>query len=155
MIHARLARDTVAGLIFAAIGLAFVLGSCELPMGEASRMASGYFPRLLGYCLIFLGLVICLKGTFSEKKPHEIIYRFALKKVLILGAALLSFAFLLEPAGLIIALSALTFVSSFASEKRTIKEALFLTAAIDLLVIAVFVWAIGLEVNLLPAGMLS
>lgn len=151
MLHARLARDTVGGLFFAAIGLAFVLGSNHLPMGEAARMASGYFPRLLGYCLIFIGLVISVRGTFSEKKSHEIIYRFALKKVLLIGTALLAFAFLLEPAGLWIALSVLVFISSFASEQRSIREALILTVVVDLLVTAVFVGAIGLEINLLPA----
>ncbi len=154
MMHARLARDTVAGLFFAAIGLVFVLGSADLPMGEASRMASGYFPRLLGYCLIFLGSVISIKGTFSEKKPREVIYRFAVVKALILGIALLAFAFLLEPAGLLIALSALVFISSLASEKRTLKEALMLTAAIDLLVVVIFIWGIGLEVDLLPSAWL-
>lgn len=151
MLHARLARDTVGGLFFAAIGLAFVLGSNHLPMGEAARMASGYFPRLLGFCLIFIGLVISIRGTFSEKKSHEIIYRFALKKVLLIGIALLAFAFLLEPAGLWIALSVLVFISSFASEQRSIREALILTVVVDLLVTAVFVGAIGLEINLLPA----
>lgn len=151
MLHARLARDTVGGLFFAAIGLAFVLGSNHLPMGEAARMASGYFPRLLGFCLIFIGLVISIRGTFSEKKPHEVIYRFALKKVVLIGIALLAFAFLLEPAGLWISLSVLVFISSFASEKRGIREALILTVVIDLLVAAVFVGAIGLEINLLPA----
>lgn len=151
MLHARLARDTVGGLFFAAIGLAFVLGSNHLPMGEAARMASGYFPRLLGYCLIFIGLVLSIRGTFSEKKSHEIIYRFALKKVLLIGTALLAFAFLLEPAGLWIALSVLVFISSFASEQRSICEALILTVVVDLLVTAVFVGAIGLEINLLPA----
>ena len=150
MIHARLARDTVAGLFFAAIGLAFVLGSADLPMGEASRI----FPRLLGYCLMFLGIIISIKGTFSEKKPHEIIYRFAAIKALILGIALLAFAFLLEPAGLLIALSVLVFVSSLASEKRKLKEALMLTAVSDLLTVVVFVWGIGLEVDLLPAAWL-
>lgn len=150
MLHARLARDTVGGLFFAAIGLAFVLGSNHLPMGEAARMASGYFPRLLGFCLIFIGLVISIRGTFSEKKSHEVIYRFALKKVVLIGIALLAFAFLLEPAGLWIALSVLVFISSFASEKRGIREALILTVVIDLLVTAVFVGAIGLEINLLP-----
>ena len=151
MLHARLARDTVGGLFFAAIGLTFVLGSNHLPMGEAARMASGYFPRLLGFCLIFIGLVISIRGTFSEKKSHEVIYRFALKKVVLIGIALLAFAFLLEPAGLWIALSVLVFISSFASEKRGIREALILTVVIDLLVAAVFVGAIGLEINLLPA----
>lgn len=151
MLHARLARDTVGGLFFAAIGLAFVLGSNHLPMGEAARMASGYFPRLLGFCLIFIGLVISIRGTFSEKKSHEVIYRFALKKVVLIGIALLAFAFLLEPAGLWIALSVLVFISSFASEKRSIREALILTVVVDLLVTAVFVGAIGLEINLLPA----
>lgn len=150
MLHARLARDTVGGLFFAAIGLAFILGSNHLPMGEAARMASGYFPRLLGFCLIFIGLVISIRGTFSEKKSHEVIYRFALKKVVLIGIALLAFAFLLEPAGLWIALSVLVFISSFASEKRGIREALILTVVIDLLVAAVFVGAIGLEINLLP-----
>ena len=151
MLHARLARDTVGGLFFAAIGLAFVLGSNHLPMGEAARMASGYFPRLLGYCLIFIGLVISIRGKNKKKKSHEIIYRFALKKVLLIGTALLAFAFLLEPAGLWIALSVLVFISSFASEQRRIREALILTVVVDLLVTAVFVGAIGLEINLLPA----
>lgn len=151
MHHARLARDTVGGLFFAAIGLTFVLGSNHLPMGEAARMASGYFPRLLGFCLIFLGLVISIRGTFSEKKPHEVIYRFALKKVVLIGIALLAFAFLLEPTGLWIALSVLVFISSFASEKRSLREALILTVVIDLLVTAVFVGAIGLEISLLPS----
>lgn len=150
MLHARLARDTVGGLFFAAIGLAFVLGSNHLPMGEAARMASGYFPHLLGFCLIFIGLVISIRGTFSEKKPHEVIYRFALKKVVLIGIALLAFAFLLEPAGLWIALSVLVFISSFASEKRSLREALILTVVIDFLVTAVFVGAIGLEISLLP-----
>lgn len=155
MIQPRLARDTVGGLFFAAIGLSFVLAGNDLPMGEASRMASGYFPRLLGYSLIFLGLLISIKGSLSEKKTHEVIYRFALKKVCILGASLLSFAFLLEPAGLLPALSVLIFIASFADEKRTLKEALFATLAVDILVVAVFVGAIGLEINLLPQGWLA
>ena len=46
MIHARLARDTVGGLFFALIGLGFVLNASDLPMGEASRMAAGYFPAV-------------------------------------------------------------------------------------------------------------
>ena len=152
MINARLSRDTIGGLFFAVIGLSFVLAGSDLPMGEASRMASGYFPRLLGYALIFLGLLISLKGTFSKKRPHEVIYRFALKEVLILTAALLLFAFLLEPAGLIVSLSLLVFISSFAWRGRTIKEALALVLVIDLLMVAIFVGGIGLEINLWPQG---
>lgn len=152
MFNARLARDTIGGLFFAAIGLSFVLAGSDLPMGEASRMASGYFPRLLGYALIFLGLLISLKGTFSKKRPHEVIYRFAFKEVLILTVALLAFALLLEPAGLVVSLSLMVFISSFAWKNRSIKEALALTLAIDLLIIAVFVGGIGLEINLLPQG---
>ena len=140
MIHARLARDTVGGLFFALIGLGFVLNASNLPMGEASRMAAGYFPRLLGYLLIFLGLIISVKGTLSPKKPHEIIYRFSFKKVL------------LEPAGLLAALSLLVFCSSFASNNRSMKEALWVTLAVDLLVLIIFVWGIGLEVSLWPQG---
>ena len=45
----------------------------------------------------------------------------------------------------------LVFISSFASEQRSIREALILTVVVDLLVTAVFVGAIGLEINLLPA----
>lgn len=152
MIHARLARDTVGGLFFALIGLGFVLQSGDLPMGEASRMAAGYFPRLLGYLLIFLGLVISVKGTFSPKKPHEVIYRFDFKKVAILGSSLLAFAFLLEPAGLITSLSLLVFCSSFASAGRSVREALWVTLAVDLLVLVIFVWGIGIEISLWPQG---
>lgn len=152
MIHTRLARDTVGGLFFALIGLGFVLEASDLPIGEASRMAAGYFPRLLGFLLIFLGLLISVKGTLSPKKPHEVIYRFAFKKMAILGVSLLAFAFLLEPAGLLASLSFLVFCSCFASKRRCIKEALWVTLAVDLLVLIIFVWGIGLEVNLWPQG---
>ena len=152
MFNVRLSRDTIGGLFFAAIGLSFVLVGSDLPLGEASRMASGYFPRLLGYALMFLGLLISLKGTFSKKRPHEVIYRFAFKEVLVLTVALLAFALLLEPAGLVVSLSLMVFISSFAWKNRSIKEALALTLAIDLLIIAVFVGGIGLEINLWPQG---
>ena len=48
--------------------------------------------------------------------------------------------------------SSMVFISSFAWQERTIKEALALTLVIDLLMIAIFVGGIGLEINLWPQG---
>ena len=147
----RFARDTAAGLFLAAIGLVFFLASDALPMGTASRMATGYFPKLLSTLLMLLGLAIAVKGSFTPKKPHEPIYRFDLKRLIVLTALLLFFAFALEPLGLIPAMTVLTAGASALLLKRTLLETLLLTAAIDLLITVVFVASIGLELPLWPS----
>lgn len=146
----RFARDTVAGLFIAAIGAFFLYFAQELPMGTASRMGAGYFPVCLGALLVVLGLFISLKGSFTPKKPHEIIYRFDIKRLIALCASVLLFALLLPSFGLFIALSTMIALSSTLTPNRSLREVVLLIIAINALVWLVFVFGIHLEVPLWP-----
>ena len=146
----RLARDTVGGLFIAAIGVFFLEFALELPMGSAARMGAGYFPVCLSALLIFLGLAISLKGTFTPKKPHEVIYRFDLKRLVILCGSVLLFAILLPAFGLFIALTAMIVLSTVITPGRSLREVVLLVLVINALVCGVFIFGIHLEVPLWP-----
>jgi hypothetical protein len=72
--------------------------------------------------------------------------------ILVLGAVV-AFGLLLRPAGLIVALLALIFISSLGSGEFKLKEILPLAIGLCLLVLAVFIWGLGLTIPVLPAFM--
>lgn len=58
MICIRLSADTLAGALFALVGLGVVLIAGDYPTGDTARMGPGYFPRLLGTALAMLGIAV-------------------------------------------------------------------------------------------------
>lgn len=58
MICIRLSADTLAGALFALVGLGVVLIAGDYPTGDTARMGPGYFPRLLGFALAILGIAV-------------------------------------------------------------------------------------------------
>lgn len=150
MVTLRFARDTVAGLFFMAIGGTFVVLAGDLELGTATRMAAGYFPRLLGILLIILGAIISLKGSLTPKKPREPLYCFDLKRLAILCAAILCFAATLQ-FGLLIAMSLMIGIASLANYRSNLKETIVLIITIDSIIALIFIGALDLEIALLPS----
>lgn len=143
-------RDCTAGLFFLFLGLFFAFFSQDLPMGTAARMASGYFPRLLGWLLALLGIAITIKGLLLGNTDHDDIYVFDFKRLSLLTLSVVSFALLLPSGGLVFALTISTLIALLASARPTLKEALCLSLAINAIVWAVFVWGIDITINLWP-----
>ena len=60
-------KDLLAGLMFLAFGLAFVIiAGTNYQMGTAVRMGPAYFPILLGGLLAVLGFIIFARSFFSN-----------------------------------------------------------------------------------------
>ena len=51
----RSVKDLLAGLVFIVFGLAFAIAASRYQLGTAFRMGPGYFPVVLGGCLVLLG----------------------------------------------------------------------------------------------------
>jgi hypothetical protein len=150
IVRIRNQKDFWSGVMFFALGLAFVGFAQEYTMGTASRMGPGYFPTVLGGLLAVLGLVIAIKGLAREA-PRGDIERFHFGPLAIVLGAVLLFGLLLRPAGLVAATLALIGVSAYASHEFSLREIVPLAAVLVVLVLAVFVWGLGMVILVWPA----
>lgn len=116
-------QDVAAGLFFLIIGFLGVWLMKDLPMGRPVRMGPGYIPTSLGYIMMGLGVIIALKGFFTSGPQLE---TWALKPLFLIISSIVVFAFLIEPAGLIITTIALVLVCSLAAaDMRIVETAIF------------------------------
>jgi hypothetical protein len=146
------AKDFWSGLMFAGLGLGFAVIAQNYDMGTAARMGPAYFPTVLGGLLALLGVIITLRGLkLEEKDSHVDPFHFR-PLVLVLGAVV-AFGLLLRPAGLIVALAVLVIVSSFGSNEFKWKEVIPLLVGLTVLVLAVFIYGLGMTIPVLPAFM--
>lgn len=146
------AKDFWSGVMFAAFGLAFIVFSRRYDMGTAARMGPAYFPTVLGGLLLLLGVGVSIKGL-TAKTDDGRVAPFHFKPLILVLGAVVAFGLLLRPAGLMVALAALVFISSLGSDEFRLRDVLLLTVALALLVLAVFIWGLGLTVPVLPAFM--
>ena len=148
----RNAKDFWSGVMFIAFGLFFAGFAGQYDMGSAARMGPAYFPTVLGLLLVFIGAVIGLKGLRRDAEDgHGQVDRFHFKPLILVLGAVVAFGVLLRPAGLVVALLALVFISSLGSGEFRLKEVLPLAIGLCLLVLAVFIWGLGLTIPVLPA----
>src|SRR5262245_24061302 len=94
------AKDFLAGLLFVAFGLAFLVLAQRYPMGSARRMGPGYFPQVLALALIGIGSAAMLR---SLARPPAAIGRVAGKALLMVSLSVLLFGLTVERWGLSIA----------------------------------------------------
>jgi drug/metabolite transporter (DMT)-like permease len=147
-------KDFWSGVMFLVLGLAFVGFAQNYEMGTAQRMGPAYFPTALGVLLAILGLVIAIQALARKAGPDGVIERFHFGPLLIVLAAVVLFGMLLRPAGLVAALLALIGVSAYASHEFRLREIVPLAVFLVALVLAVFVWGLGLVIPLWPAFMI-
>jgi hypothetical protein len=149
-VRIRHPKDFWSGLMFLVIGLAFAGFAQQYALGSAQRMGPGYFPTVLGGLLAILGLVIAIRGV-TQHGPDGSIERFHLGPLAIILGAVALFGFLLRPAGLVAALVVLIGVSAYASHEFRMREVIPLALFLVLLVLAVFIWGLGMVIPVWPA----
>ncbi|MFM9269714.1 tripartite tricarboxylate transporter TctB family protein [Halomonas elongata] len=130
MTRALLGGLLAAGLV-GAIGLFLIFVQPDLEMGTASAMGPGYFPRLIGYALVFVAVLIAIFDRSTI--PGNVEWRPA---GTILGAVLL-FGMLVRPFGFVTAVIACTVLASIGDRGFRLLPTLAVSV-----VIAVFVWVV-------------
>jgi hypothetical protein len=127
-------KDFLSGLMFMGIGVAFAWGATTYNVGSGARMGPGYFPLMLGVLMAILGTAITFKSLVVETEGGDKMGKWAFKPLVFIIMANLIFGVLLAglpsiklPAmGMIVAIYALTFISSMAEAGWKVKNTFIL-----------------------------
>jgi hypothetical protein len=151
-------RDFFAGLMFTVVGIAFAWGATTYNVGAGARMGPGYFPLMLGIVMTLIGLGIMFSGLVVETTDGEKVGAWAWKQLVYVLGANLAFGVLLGglpsiglPAmGLILAIYALTIISSLAGSHFKLRDVLILATVLAIGSYVAFIWALKLQIQVWP-----
>lgn len=139
-------KDFFAGLLLLAIGgLGFYL-ALDYPFGSALRMGPGYFPRVLAGILMTFGVFVLIRGLLSNEKVQG---KWGWKPLAFIVIALAVFGFLMDRFGLIPALIAMFFISTFGGHEFKFLEVVILTIVMSAFAVGVFIYGLGLPYPLI------
>ena len=146
----NLNRDLLAGLMFAAFGIAGLWIASEYPRGTALRMGPGYMPVMLCWGLVLLGGAIAIRGAL---KSGAKLTGWQLRPFVFVLIAVLAFALLIEPAGLAIATLAIVFIGAAGGREFRPVEAIALALGLAAGAVALFAYGLRLSIPLWPAAL--
>jgi Tripartite tricarboxylate transporter TctB family len=140
MLRIRSPQDLGAAVVLVAIGLAGAYFGKDLSFGTAGSMGPGYFPIILSWIIVGVGLVLGLTGVTVEGPPIEPIQ---FRPITVIIAAILVFGILISTAGLAIAAVLLTVLAAYARRDVNLKEAVLLGVGLAVFTVGVFVYGLS------------
>jgi hypothetical protein len=144
----RAPKDFWSGVMFCGFAAVAILAARGYSLGTAGKMGPGYFPLLLGGLLAALGAGLIGRSLALSGEP---VARFHVLPLTIIAAAICLFGVLIEPLGLVVSLVVLTLMSASAGAQFRLLETLALTALLIVFSVGVFVYALGLPLNIWPS----
>lgn len=140
----KLNHDFLGGCLMIAIAMAAYFLGQSYAVGTLNRMGPGYLPAALSILLGGIGLTLAIASQFQPAEAPEI----RIRPLLAVAAALVAFAFLLRPAGLMPAAFVCVVLGSLSDSKITWLERLVLGIAVALFSAGVFILGLGMNVPL-------
>ena len=145
----RSPKDFWAGLIFVAIGAAFIALASQYRLGTMHRMGPAMFPILVGAVLAVLGAIIALRSFLLDGDP---VPRFYARPIGVSLLAIVLFGVALQWLGLIAAIAVLVLLGAYSARDVRPLENVALAAVMIVFSVAVFVWLLGLPLPLWPGS---
>jgi hypothetical protein len=136
-------KDLLAGGTFVAFGLAFAVTASTYEIGTALRMGPGFFPLVLGSLLVFLGILIAVKGFVAADSDE--IGPIPWKALALLLAALLFFGYTVRGLGVVPALLVTIFLSAMAGHRARLIPAVVIAGCLTALSVLIFIIALQLR----------
>jgi uncharacterized membrane protein YidH (DUF202 family) len=135
----RSPQDLGAGVVFILIGVAGIVFGQDLATGSAARMGPGYFPMLLSWLIIAIGLVLAVKSVALDGPPVPAIHVRPLVAIIV---AVLAFGALIDRIGLALTAAVLTIGAAYARRDVNLPETLLLAAGLALFTVGIFAYAL-------------
>jgi putative tricarboxylic transport membrane protein len=135
-------QDLGAAAVFLAVGIAGVYFGSELRFGTGSNMGPGFFPVILSWIIVAIGVIVGFKAVTVAGPPIEPV---RLRPLVVIIAAILAFGYLVDTIGLALTAALLTILAAFARRWREISllETILLAAGLALFSVGLFVYALS------------
>jgi hypothetical protein len=139
-------KDFWSGMMLIAVGAVAVYIARDYPFGNALRMGAGFFPVVLGVVLVLFGLYFAVRGLHDSAKIEG---NWSIRALVVLPLAFVAFGVLMERAGFVPAMLALTLGSAAAGREFRLGEVIALSVLLTALCVALFIFALGLPYPLI------
>jgi len=146
----RAPRDLGSSFVLVIIGATALYFGAELTMGTAGRMGPGYFPRLLAWLIIAIGIFLGLMSLSTEGPPISPPQFRPL--VFVLGSISI-FGYLMDVIGLAVTAVIIVLIAALARPQFKMKESLLLGIGLSIGTVLIFVYALGQSLPDCPDGM--
>lgn len=143
----RGAKDFYGGLLFIFFGLLALTISRDYPVGSNMNMGPGYFPTVVGILLVLLGLFIALKGLI---KPGEGVKTWVPRPLVMVLAAAVAFALMVQPFGLVAATLVLVTLSCYGGPEFRLRDMVVLSLLLAALTVVLFIYGVKLPLKVWP-----
>jgi len=139
-------KQVLSGGLFVCIGL-FALWQLPRNLGTVRAMGPGYFPMILGLCLVAFGGTSVVQGLRSRE--NVVVPRLPLLAMIFVIAGVFAFAILLTPYGLAPALAVLIAACCYRRILQSPLEVVLIYLGMLGLTWFVFIYTIQLPITLL------
>ncbi len=136
--------NTLGGLALLAFGAIYLGMGADYTMGTAQRMGAGYFPMLVGWLIVGVGVLIVLRGFLQGGIKGAIAWR----PLAAISASIAAFGIAMPLFGLAPAVMASVVLSATAETPIVPTRVAILSAFLILLGYLVFVVTLGMPMPL-------
>jgi len=140
MFRVKSPQDFGSAIVFLLIGLAGLYFGKDLTYGTASRMGPGYFPYLLSWLIIAIGVGVGFMSLTIEGPPIE---RPQLRPIFFVLVSVVVFGYLMSYVGLAITGVVMTLIAAFARRNFNLLESVALGIGLSIGCVLIFVYGLG------------
>jgi putative tricarboxylic transport membrane protein len=140
-------RDFYGGIALILLPTLALIASAELPGQRGFAFGPGTAPRLFSFVLAALGAAVAIGGVFAEGPPIE---KYKIRGPILVIGAILSFAAMIRPLGLIPATFFTFVISIFGSKEMRLVESVIAAAVMTVFCVLLFVYLLNLPFQLWP-----
>ena len=140
-------RDLYGGLALIMLATLALTASAELPGQRGFAFGPGTAPRLFSFLLAALGAAVAVGGVFAEGPPIE---KYKIRGPSLVIIAILAFAAMIRPLGLVPATFLAFMVSILGSTEMRWIESLIAAVSMTLFCVLLFVYLLNLPFQLWP-----
>jgi len=140
--------DTLAGIFVILIGFLAIYEALYFDIGTARRMGPGYFPLHIGILLLVIGVGLTVEGHWMRQKSEAGANLPSLRGLLLILAAVICFALMIQRFGLVPATATAVFLGTLADRSTSIRQKLILTVAVPIVCVVIFKFGLGMHVDI-------
>jgi putative tricarboxylic transport membrane protein len=145
-------QDFIGGLALVAVALFALWASSDLQGMRGFSFGAGTAPRMFAVLLLGLGLGVMVMGVIHEGAHLS---HYAWRGPLFVSAAILFFAFMIRPMGLIFTAFASFMISALGTPETKWTETIIVGACLTAFCALLFPYALGLPLQMLPKFMIQ